>query len=397
MIYDCIIIGAGASGLFCSSTFAKPVKGLVLEKSKSPGTKLLMSGNGQCNITHSGSIKDFVSCYGKNGGKIRSCLYRYNNNSLISFLNENGLNTTVRNDGKVFPASMNAKDVLNLLLKKSIQNGFKINTNENIQHISKAPLGWEIISNKNSYISKSVVIAAGGCSYPATGSDGSIFPVLKKALKLSSTPLVPALSSIQVIDYPYCELSGISFENAKISIFQNQKKTAENVGALLFTHTDFSGPGILNISKYAAPENIIEINYLYPLNYETAFERLKKALHGNKSQTSTIVASEFSLSKRFVQNLVKRAGNSAKAISLTLTGEKFTVHSTSGFSKAMVTSGGIELSQINMKTMEAKKLPGIFIIGEVLDIDGITGGYNLQFAYSSAKTASDSILLRSRM
>ena len=105
MIYDCIIIGAGAASLFCSSSAGLSVKGLILEKTKRPGTKLLMSGNGQCNITHSGSIKEFIQCYGKNGSKIRKCLYKYNNESLIAFLEDNGVKTVTRSDGKVFPAS----------------------------------------------------------------------------------------------------------------------------------------------------------------------------------------------------------------------------------------------------------------------------------------------------
>jgi len=124
MVYDCIIIGGGASGLFCAAAFSEKINGLILEGSKKAGTKLLMSGSGQCNITHSGSIKDFVSKYGKNGGKIRSCLYQHSNRNLEAFLNQNGVPTMTREDGKVFPKSLNARDVLGMLLRRAEKTDF---------------------------------------------------------------------------------------------------------------------------------------------------------------------------------------------------------------------------------------------------------------------------------
>lgn len=526
IIYNTIIIGAGASGLFCSAAMEKgnqqlvcedgkrfapgnkrsisgesffSGKRLILEKTGQAGTKLLMSGNGQCNITHDGSIKEFPACYGKNGNKIRSCLYKHNNLSLISFLECNGVPTQTRKDGKVFPASMDAHDVLDLLMRKTKENGFEINYNSSVTKIERlsdakapysggkasfhtdAPHGagvpgvplWRITTrsltdktdsktgkandrpnkpgekisktSKKTYLTRNLVIASGGCSYPSTGSDGSMFHVLQKNLSIQVSKLRPALSSIQVTDYPYGELAGISFENAQVTILpqreknaggnmagcikdtdrnikpcaepggdymtfcikpndnacglpaRKQKKKAEKRSsargeALLFTHKDLSGPAILNLSKYAAQGDVLKINYLYPLQYQQAAERLKAAFHATKANAANVIAAEFDLPKRFCQLLSGRTGSSIKNLAKNLTGEEFSIASVSGFRKAMATSGGIALSQINTATMECKEHPGLFAIGEALDVDGITGGYNLQFAYSSAKTAACAIL-----
>lgn len=397
MIYDCIIIGAGAAGLFCSSTMPEPLNGLILEKTERAGTKLLMSGNGQCNITHDGSVKDFVKCYGKNGSKIRSCLYKYNNISLMDFLESNGVQTVIREDGKVFPRSMNSRDILHLLLRKTGENGFSIRYDTPAERIARAPFGFTVYSGQNSFDSRTLVIAAGGCSYPSTGSDGSFFDVLKRDLGLDIIDLKPALSPIQVSGYPYGELAGISFQNASVCIQGSGRKIAESTGGLLFTHNDLSGPAILNISKYASFGDSLRINYLAPLRYEQVLERLKAATGGSSAKLANIAAAEFGLPKRFCQLMIQRCDNSLKKLAGALTDESFIISSVSGFNKAMCTSGGISLSHIRPASMQIVTDDGddcesrLFAIGEAVDIDGITGGYNLQFAYSSARAAGAAV------
>ena len=392
MIYDCIVIGAGASGLFFSGTMERCVRGLILEKTRAAGTKLLMSGNGQCNVTHAGSIKDFIPCYGSNGKKIRSCLYKYNNASLIDFLESNGVKTIVREDGKVFPRSMDAHDILDLLLRKTAENGFDIKLNTPAERIEKAPFGWRIFSGEESFAAKSVVVASGGCSYPSTGSDGSFFDVMRRDLDLDVTGLKPALSSVQICDYPYGELAGISFENALVSIWHDGKKAAQNTGGLLFTHRDLSGPAVMNISKFASPGDELKISYLDPLRYEQVLSTLKECTRNTKAGLAGIISSEFRLPKRFCQIITQKSGPSLKNLSALLTGEAFEISSVSGFNRAMCTSGGVALHQMDMASMEVKALPSLFVIGEALDVDGITGGYNLQFAYSSARAAGGGVV-----
>ncbi|SCJ72782.1 flavoprotein%2C HI0933 family [uncultured Eubacterium sp.] len=391
MTYDCIIIGAGAAGLFCSASFKKPVRGLLLEKTKRPGTKLLMSGGGQCNITHDGSIKDFVKCYGKNGGKIRSCLYRYSNEHLLHFLHEGGVRTITREDGKIFPASMDAHEIRDLLLTKSRENGFTIQYESPVCRIQKKDDGlWQVFTSEKSYLCKNLVIASGGCSYPSTGSDGSLFPVLRN-LGIEITPLRPGLSPVNVKNYPYGEISGISFDEVHLSVWRSEKKTAEAVGGLLFTHSNLSGPLILNSSKEIRPGDTIKLNYLYPETKSAVAEKISGSLKNSKTSLQNLLPKELGLPKSFLQVILKETGDRQKEIAARLTADSFLVDSVSGYNKAMVTTGGITLSEINPKSMELKRFAGLYAIGEVLDVDGFTGGYNLQFAYSSANAASSNM------
>lgn len=401
MIYDCIIIGAGAAGLFCSASMEKKINGLILEKTPRTGTKLLMSGSGQCNITHAGSIKDFITRYGENGRKIRTCLYKYSNLQLTDFLENNGIRTKTRDDGKIFPASMDAREILDMLLKLSHENGFGIKYDSPVKHISMLSIGtpggiadsdiWQIKTDRDHFLTKKVVIASGGCSYPVTGSDGSLFRVLREDLGLDITKLRPALSPVLVEEYPYEQLSGISFDPAGITIMRDGKIISKNSDALLLTHRDMSGPAVLNISKYVLPADRLIIDYVYPATYEQVLSDLKQDLSGPGRDAASLIAARYRLPKRFCQLLVSRYGASPKKLAHALTGECFTVKDVAGFGKAMVTSGGIDMKEIKTSTMELKKHPGIYSIGEVCDIDGETGGYNLQFAYSSARAAATDI------
>jgi len=384
MIYDCIIVGAGAAGLFCGSAHQKKINGLILEKTKRIGTKLLMSGNGQCNITHDGSIKDFIACYGKNGGKIRSCLYQYNNDHLRAFLHENGVETFVREDGKVFPESMDAKEIRGMLVSKCQANGFRINTNCEVTGLHHEEGHWTVSTTTEQFTAKNVVLSTGGCSYPTSGSDGSMFQVLQRDLQIEIIPPKPALSPLKVKDYPFTEISGISFQNASASIFHEGKKVADNTGGLLFTHRDISGPAVMNISKYGVNGDTLVLNYLHPVGYEEAFAKLKQAMNNSKESPANLIAGTFDVPKRFARIMAERFGNSPKELTKALTSDTFTITSIGSFNQAMATAGGISLKEINTKTMELKKHPNLYAIGEMLDIDGITGGYNLQFAYSSA-------------
>ena len=435
MIYDCIIVGAGASGLFAGARFDtaaagrpagaasrsqqaapqmtapassrlkknRPAKkqqtesrptGLILEKTSRAGTKLLMSGGGQCNITHAGSIKDFIDRYGKKGGRIRSCLYKHNNLELTAFLEENGIPTiTQTEDGRVFPASRKAQDIRDLLVRKSKENGFEIQYGQEVTGIRRiaTPACWQLTTDKSTFRARTVILASGGCSYPGTGSDGQLFSVLQRDLDLKMTPLQPALTSIRVRSYPYAELAGISFADCRIRLLRAQKKIAEEKGGLLFTHRDFSGPAILNISNFAQSGDTLVIDYLNAPRDEIA-ARLQKAVEKSRGELPAILTNTFELPKRFSQQLVSRIGNSTRALAAALTGEEFHITSLSGFEKAMTTAGGVDLSQIDLKTMALKAHPGLFVCGEMIDIDGSTGGYNLQFAYSSGCTAAESVI-----
>lgn len=394
--YNCIIIGAGSAGLFCAATMNTTAGGryLMLEKTDRAGTKLLMSGGGHCNITHTGDIKDFISCYGAAGRSIRKCLYRHNNLSLMDFLEANGIETEAHADGRIFPVSMHAEDIRQMLLRKARENGFEIRYASIVTAISENEAGISVTYNDSIYQAKNIIIATGGCSYPQTGSDGSFFDVIKRDLGTEVTSLKPALDAIDILEYPYSDLSGISFDSVHAAIrdtsANGETKDARG-GALLFTRRGFSGPVMLDLSQHAVSGDLLSINYTYPVDREQALDRLKKAVSDSKKDLATILAEEFALPKRFCRIVAERSGASLRSAAAIITDDTFEITGSAGFESAMVTSGGIALSQVDMKTMQFKNHPGIYAIGEALDVDGISGGYNLQFAYSSARTAADSI------
>lgn len=397
---DCIVIGAGASGLFFAAAMTSTkgeFHGIILEGTSRVGTKLLMSGGGHCNITHDGDIKDFIPCYGANGKLIRKILYRHSNTKLIAYLAECGI-PTITEDGRVFPASKSSKDVLSLLKTKAEDKGFLIAKDSKVVRIGQAPnpdnqqeTVWEIeckskFGDSSLYMTPNLVVATGGLSYPETGSDGTMLQILQDNLAMEIVTPRPALSPIIPKDFPYAQLSGMSL-NARIK--SKNRKTSE--GALLLTHHGFSGPAAINMSRELEEGDIISINYVHPLTREDAFDKIRDASQGSKAQLGTLLSELFDLPKNFCKSIAERSQGSIKKAASLLTEEQFTVKDCGNFKNAMVTKGGIALNQIDLTTMEANNHPGLYIIGEALDVDGITGGYNLQFAYSSACTAAEAI------
>jgi len=412
-MYDVIIIGAGASGLFCAASHPENTKGLILEKTNAPGTKLLMSGSGQCNFTNAANIKDFLSRYGENGPKIRTALYKFNNLATIKYFEERGVKTLVRDDGKVFPASLRAKDILDVLICEAKAKGFEIRLNSAVDTIVQSGDAYTKSDDPNTvgnlytvyvgstkYVTKKLIIATGGCSYPNTGSNGDIFSILS-SMGISIVEPKPSLVPIFVKDYPYSQLAGISFENVEVSILMPKS------GDLLLTHNSFSGPVILDISRYAESNRQMAINYLPGKSASELIADMKKAVIGNKKSVPNFLAETFKIPVRFAEVLIDRlqsteplscpsetaatlSGNDMKRIATLLTCDTFSIENTGKFNEAMATSGGVALSALNLTTFECKKYPRMFIIGEAIDIDGDTGGFNIQFAFSSGYAAANS-------
>lgn len=389
-IYDCIIIGGGSSGLFCGGAFTEKINGLILESSNKVGLKLLMSGGGSCNLTHDGSIKDFINCYFERGKAIRNILYKYNNIDMMNFFKYSGLSLHTRDDGKVFPQSMNSKDVVDFLVKKSIDNGFKIKTNHKALNFKIENNHFIVNLISGNYKCKNLVIATGGCSYPTTGSDGNFFQKLRD-LDIKITPLRQGLSPIFVKSYPYSDLEGLSFPKVEITGFRDGQIIAKESGPIVFTKDCISGPAIMHISRYMSKGDSISINYIDTKDCSAWIKETNGILNSTKNSYANLLSTRTGLPKRFLKHLEKKSVT-PKDMTSNLTKDTFIVECVAGYNRAMVTRGGIEIDQINLKTMEIKEIPHLFAIGEVLDVDGRTGGYNLQFAYSSAKTASSKIV-----
>ena len=387
--YDIAIIGGGASGLMLTANLdVEGSRGIVLEGSSCIGSKLLMSGGGHCNITHGGSIKDFVYAYGNEGQTLRRCLYRHNNLELARWLTGHGIELAdengdhvdpaygsngMDNAGRIFPVSMKSRDVLDALVKEASENGWQIESGAKVIGLRKED-SWEItLVNGYELWAQNVVIASGGITYPETGSDGSMLGMLED-LGMDINEPRPALAPVYVENYPYSELSGISVPDVTVIAFSSDAactckgKAARMKGDLLFTHEGLSGPVILNISKYVEPGELIRICY----NKE--FHELPRRMQRILRERS-----------RGLMGDVR-----TNVLALLLNQDDFIV---SGVDEhGMVTSGGVSLEGIDMQTMQAKDFEGLYVIGEALDADGITGGYNLQLCWSTAGTCADALM-----
>ncbi len=426
--FDTIIVGAGAAGLYCACNLDGG-ENLILEKGKRPGLKLLMAGGGQCNVTHGGSIKDFLTHYGDHGKSIRTALQKHNNIELCAFLAELGVPTIEREDGKIFPKSMDARDVLNALLdninceikyesevsriipfdainQDVVHSSLEFNSEQDSQNDIVNDVvshHFEVVLNSGeTYQCNRLVIATGGASYPTTGSDGKLAQRLSGDLNIELEALKPALTPVYVENYRYGDLSGISFKDVQITVDGNKFE-----GDLLLTLKNFSGPVIINSSRNMNPGDKLQINYLWNggKGYKTTQDlatKLKKDFPGNSKLPVNYFTENLDLPKRFItavcdelavsnKKVSQLSGAEITALAASFTAQSFVISGVAGFKEAMATAGGIKLSEISTKTMESKSFPRLYFIGEVLDVDGDTGGYNLQFAYSSARVAADNI------
>ena len=400
MIYDTIIIGAGPAGLFAAATI-KNKKVLIIEKNKTPGRKLLLSGAGQCNYTNNCEINEFLKKYGDKGRFIKTALYNFTNYDLIHFLKEKGLNSTIREDNKVFPYSYKAIDVLNVLIDSVKHAEVALNTSvEKVSHDENSGLFY-IKTDNSSYACHNLIIATGGKSYPNTGSTGDGFE-FAKSLGHSIVKSKPALTPVYIKDYKFNELSGISFENIKISLFKNNKKVKEFTGDFLFTHVNVSGPVIINNSRYMEAGDIIKINFTCFHNEDEFRVYFENLISSSKTNLKTALK-ELNLPKRFVDKILQIYNvdeglscsqlnkNLRKGLVELLSAHPMEIQKLGDYHIAMVTKGGVSTAEINPKTMESKKIPCLYFAGEVIDYDGDTGGYNIQGAFSTAKLAADQI------
>jgi predicted Rossmann fold flavoprotein len=401
--YDVIVIGTGPAGLFTAMSINNK-KVLLLEKNSEPGKKLLMSGAGQCNYTNSCGIEDFLNKYGDKGRFLKPALYNFTNKDAIKFFQTEGVDSIVREDKKVFPNTLKSRDILNVLINKCKRKGVEIKYNlgvENIQY-DKENKFFIVNSMDKVFSSSIIVIATGGKSYATTGStgDGHLFA---EWLSHTIVSTAPALAPVYVENYKFSQLSGISFDNISITLWRENKKINQFFGDLLLTHKNLSGPVIINNSRYIEKGDILKINFTQHANYnefKNAFEQ--KILSSGKSNLKTLIR-EFNVPKRFVDRIMELANveedkicselnkESRKKIIELLSNCPMIVQTIGDYNIAMVTKGGVSTSEINAKTMESKIIENLYFVGEVLDIDGDTGGYNIQAAFSTGKLVGDSI------
>ncbi len=401
--YDIVVAGGGPSGLFCALCGSKAGNSvLVLEKMPSCGKKLLVSGTGQCNITHDGEISLFLTHYGAHGRFAKPALMQFSNHDLVRFFHARGLEMVTEPGGKVFPSTRRAGDVLAVLLRECACSGVDIHCNEPVLGVAVSRGGFEVKTKRTAYFSPHFVIATGGATYPATGSSGDGY-TLAASLGHRITEIGPALSAVRVKEFPYPDLAGMSFEGLHITVMRQEKHICRNKGDLIFTHHGLSGPGVLDISRYIRPGDRIMVSFAPSREAEEAAKAVHAALVGGGRVQVAKVLRGLGLPDRLSKGLLDLAGvaggatcahlgkDARNAIALRVSSHPFEVEALSGFDRAMVTRGGVDLDEVNPKTMESRLHRGLYFAGEVLDIDGDTGGYNLQFACASGVLAARSI------
>ncbi len=398
--YETIVVGAGPAGLI-AAIIAKKANGYVcvLEKGEKAGRKLLLSGSGQCNITHSEDVKNFIKHYGENQANfIKKALLNFSNQDLIDFFRKRGISFITDKNGKVFPESLNSYDILNGLLKEVKQKKINIFYDHKVNFINVVDDLFKIKVNQRSFYSKKLIIATGGYTIPKTGSEGDGYSFAKK-MGHKVIEVGPALTPIYPQNYRCQKLSGISIKKATIHLFRDGKKKVSYVGDVLFTHKGLSGPGILDFSRNLRKGDEIKISLVEVINEEIFKLKVLKIKENSPKKNIKHLFSalempaklgEVLLNEMNISHKLQCAHISKKIITQII--DKilffpFKIAKLGGVNEGMATRGGVDLKEINAKTMQSKLVSNLYFVGEILNIDGDTGGYNLQAAFSTGMAA----------
>lgn len=402
MIYDVIIIGAGAAGLF-SALSVKNKNVLLIEKNTAPGQKLLISGAGQCNYTNNCNLDEFLKRYGNRGRFLKSALFSFSNTDAIEFFNKHGVKSFIREDEKVFPESLKADDILKTLISCCKKNGVEFIYDSPVKNIMYHEDKFFTVKTSNSsFAGYNVIIATGGMSYTNTGSTGDGYKFAQSLGHKIEKP-TESLTPVYTDNYDFKDISGISFENISVTLWRGNKKINEFKGDFLFTHVNISGPVILNNSRYMEKGDILRVNFTTCINSEEFKKDFENLILASGKMNIKTILKKYGLPKRFLEKIMKHANvdeeikcsqldkNKRKKLIELISNYPFKVERLGGFHIAMVTKGGVSTEEINPKTMESKIIPHLYFAGEVIDYDGDTGGFNIQAAFSTGKLAADAI------
>lgn len=410
-----IVIGGGPSGMMSAITASENGNDVTLvEKMNSLGRKLLITGKGRCNITSSLNIEEFIKNTPGNGRFLYSCYQQYTNKDIIKFLKEQGLEVKEERGNRIFPVTDKSQDVLKCFTKKLKKNKVKILYNMQVQKIlvdEQKEKAIGILANNEEMYADKIILATGGKSYPLTGSTGDGYKMVEE-LGHNVTKIKPSLVPLEIYQKSLCQdLQGLSLRNIEIKILDKSKNKAiyEDFGEMLFTHFGVSGPTILSSSahlvrykniddKLKNKEIILKIDFKPALSTKKLDDRILRDFteFKNKQFKNSL---EKLLPHKLINPIIKLSKIDPDKKVNEITKEErtrlvellknFTIE-IKGFrpiDEAIVTSGGIKISEINPKTMESKLIKNLYFAGEIIDVDSYTGGFNLQIAYSTGFVA----------
>ena len=412
-----IVIGGGPAGMIAAITAAENGNDVtIIEKMPSFGRKLLITGKGRCNITSSLYMSEFIKNTPGNGRFLYSAFQNYTNKDIIEFLKKQGLEVKEERGNRIFPVTDKSIDVLNCFKKRIDELKIKCKLDTRVEKIlikNNEVLG--VRTNREIIQTDKIILATGGKSYPLTGSTGDGYKIAKDVGHII-TPIKPSLVPLEVYEKEECKkLQGLSLRNVGIKIIDSERKKLiyEDFGEMVFTHFGISGPIILSGSAHLARYK--DIDYLLKKRYVNLSIDLKPAL--TEEQLDDRILRDFkefknkqfkhSLDKLLPQKLIpliielSGIDENKRVNEITKTERKklvqllkcftITIKAFRPVEEAIITSGGINVREINPKTMESKIIKGLYFAGEIIDVDAYTGGFNLQIAYSTGYTAGISV------
>ncbi len=422
-IKNVIVVGGGAAGMMAAITAARNGhKVTLLEKNEKLGKKVFITGKGRCNFTNAGDSEDIFNSVVTNKKFLYSAFNSFSNYDCMGFFDELGLRFKIERGNRVFPESDHSSDVIGALHRELKRLGVEIMLNTIVSDVMIEEGSFKGVIVQDSIITGSgtntnvtgkgnarklagdaIIIATGGNSYQSTGSNGDGYR-FAKALGHTVTPILPALVPFVVAEEWEKELQGLSLKNVNVSVLDGSKVIYSDFGEMLFTHFGVSGPTVLSASSYAASiiKNkplTLSIDYKPALTEEQLDERILRDFDEQKNKAFKNSLDKL-LPKKLIPVVVELSGIDGdkkvneitkqerlglvtllKDFRLTLTGLR-------GFNEAIITQGGVNVKEINPSTMESKLVKGVFFAGEVLDVDAVTGGFNLQIAWSTAYVAA---------
>ncbi len=400
-----IIVGAGAAGLMAAGKAAeRGLDVLLLEKNDRAGKKLRISGKGRCNITNNTDIEGLIRNIPGNGNFLYSAFYTFSNEDLMQFFQREGLELKTERGNRVFPVSDKAADVVALLVRYAQKQGAKIRYNSQVESVEAAEGGVKGVRLKDGTFmeASSIVLATGGASYPGTGSTGDGFRIAK-ALGHTINPLKPSLVPLISAQKWPSKLQGLSLKNISITVFDSKRrKIYTDFGEMLFTHFGVSGPVILSASRHILQydyRNVYLVIDLKPaLSEEMLDARIQRDFekYSRKQYKHSL---DDLLPQKLIPVIIELSGipedkpvnqitkAERRALVRLLKNLETEIAGSRPISEAIVTAGGVDTDEIDPSTMESKLVKGLFFAGELIDVDGYTGGFNLTIAFSTGYTA----------
>ena len=402
-----VVIGAGASGLIAAARAAEcGAKVLVLERGNRTARKLRIAGKGRANITNTAPLHEFIKAFGENGKFLYGVFSRFFINDLIALFERLGVRTKVERGGRVFPESDDADDIANALERWARELGAEIRLKTRVKGVELSEDNTRVVgvkTHKEILPADAVIIAAGGITYPKTGSTGDGYRIAAELGHRIIKPR-PALTAMTAAEDWVTRLQGLGLKNVEAKLLSDQKLLGKEFGEMLFTHFGVSGPIILTLSRRAADivgQTKLELSVdLKPaLSPEKLKERFIRDFTGTKSFKNYLPEL---LPRKLIPVFIELVGIPSnlpinritaaqrRTIISTLKDLRITITGLRPADEAIVTAGGVCIREINPKTMESKLIKGLYFSGEVIDIDAITGGYNLQAAFSTGWIAGES-------